>query len=322
MILKRFTCFIAVLAGATALAAQTQPAGPDSEPMLVAEIAKSAAWGVHDNASALLTRTDLTDDEKKQIRAIIEKADATAETLAKQAGDQTVDPKITRADLNKLQTQYAIPVNDEFKKFTRSRGDLDWMSARAAGIQVIEDEAILKKNNTYLDIAKDAGIDDEHLKTIAKILDTTRSRVDTDHKLLLETYVLSKDPGERRKSILAFDGLEVSTLADARSKIRYELTNDQVAALEWEFLRQYKDIPDYAKIAFSSQIQTIKTPEDGTYVLETYPDRKQLASVKLKKGAPIGFQKAPTATKALADQKQYDLPANTLTYWIKRDPEN
>lgn len=310
----RVPCLIIALLLAPQLAeAQTRP---EEEPMAVAEIAKSAAWSVHDNAAAVLARTDLSETDRKEITAILQRADAAAEKLVKEAGDQAVDPKITRDALAKLQQQYATPVNSEYKKFTRSRGDLDWMSSRAAGIQSVEDPAIISKTREYLDTAEDAGIDAARRQAISKILDDTRAQWDKDKQLMQAAFVVNPDAAARRKLLMSYDGIQVATLAKARAAIRAALTAPQVAALEWQFLQKFRDIPDYAKLGFSTQAQTWPVPDDGIYVLESYPDRKALTKVTLKKGVAMGFRKKENVLKAFAGDKDLDLPAG-VTYWIK-----
>jgi hypothetical protein len=313
MRLQMIVTAITLVLAAGPAAAQTRP---DEEPMAVAEIAKSAAWSVHDNATALLARTDLSEADRKEIAAILQRAEAAAEKLAREAGDQAVDPKITRDALAKLQQQYAAPVNGEYKKFTRSRGDLDWMSSRAAGIQSVEDPAIIARTKEYLDTAEDAGIDTARRQTIGKILDDTRTQWDKDKQLMQAAFVVNPDAAARRKLLMSYDGIQVATLAKARAAIRASLTPPQVAALEWQFLQKFRDIPDYAKLGFSTQAQTWSAPEDGVYVLESYPDRKELSKVTLKKGATMGFRKKDNVVKALAGDKEVDLPAG-MTYWMK-----
>jgi len=256
----------------------------------------------------------VTDADKELVRKALKPMDDALATMKQNAAAKPSIEQI-QADQQKV-----VQASEAMITLLQSRMDFNWIQVHGKGLQQFEAEMMQSKPADFAGLIKAAGADDAHAAKAKVIIDNFK--IDFDN-LRKQTVAAGENVKMADQMALAAS-LSEKSLAAIKG-INTLLTPQQLFDLEWAVTKPMRDNDDereFFTLGFASQPAMLLAPEAGTYLLESITpdskgDPKQLASVTLKKGDPIGFKKTDKATTASAGDKTFDVPADSVTgvFW-------
>jgi len=265
-------------------------------------------------AGPILDNPLVSDADKELVRKALKPMDDALATMKQNAAAKPSVEQI-QADQEK-----AVQASKDMMKLLESRMDFYWIGSRAKGLQQFETQMIQANPADFAGLIKAVGADDAHVTKARVIIDKFKADFDG----LQKQAVAGAEKMSMADQMALASTLSEKTLVAIKG-INALLTPQQQFELEWAVTKPMRDDGDEKEffiLDFASQPGMILAPEAGTYLLESNggdmkAEPKQLASVTLKRGDPIGFKKTDKVTTASAGDKTFDVAADSVTgvFW-------
>jgi hypothetical protein len=272
--------FVALLA--LSAAAQEQPPKLDPNAALVAT---SLTTALREFSQLIEERADVPDEEKIESREVFKK---------QQAAAQAIVDKVNAGLGMKEGMDQAGSTWKNAQNFLDSKPDLAWLFQREIEILNFEELAFDFDAPGYFALLKTAGADNAQVakaRTIVEGVKADQARWEDDGQPLYDELCGANQP------IWHF-------------ALRSLLTPEQRSAYEWSLIDKYRSsFPGLSRTLGFSPLASLKAPVDGRFTLLDWNGSKEIQSVNLKKGDPLGFRQTDAGLKAVAGDRVIDLPA-------------
>ncbi len=281
----------------------------------------------------------LTDGDKELMRKTLQPMN---EALAAMKNNAAANPTIEgiQADQAKV-----VQSTQDIILALKARQDLAWIADHGRSLGEMKGRMLQDKSAAYVALIKAAGADDAQMAKIKAMMDQFKADL-AEMSKQAAIFAQTGDQIGRMTQQATFTQKTRATL----KAIDALLTLDQRFELEWSVVKAMtdNDISTYRILGYAAQPGMVRVPEAGTYLLREYQapplasdaaqpkppttgrggggarggtgitvEPKQLATVTLKKGDPIGFKKTDQGTTATAGDKTFAVPAESVTgvYW-------
>lgn len=311
---RRSSCRLAwILLLLTLLAARKVSA---ADPGGVEATAKAMVGAVQGWCDPILAHPDVSDDDKAQVRALLKTVKDAAD---KATADLKGVPDPGEEGIGRAGWLKAYARIEEAQRglgtLLEERPDLRWISSQGELFAKSEPIMLESKPQAYLDLLKQAGLDDAKLAQAKQAVDLLAEDLAKAQKEV-SVKPPPADKVEAYKGALEYYSRKQSRLNKTRDTLRAMLTADQRARFDWLFPNA-----SAGKVTrFSRQVGLDKAPLNGKYTLKSWAKteagQKMVHSSTLQQNDAVGFRKTEKGVVGVCGTAEIPLPdARELYFW-------